>query len=283
MTTTNDDALPMRPRGAERRAANAAAARTSRASRPFRSAGPAAGPSQSSGAAVSPPAAPEPTRRGRRVVPMTATAVAACLFVTVASPQSALATPTDAVPERSASIAAMDAQEYRATGSVQIEVDRDGFSVERAPSPVSRGILGAALPAGTAVVRPVDGSVPAAGGFGSRWVAGCRACSTNHEGLDFAAPIGTPAIAAMSGVVVSAGVLGGYGNQVLVQHADGLQTRYGHLSRIAVRVGQVVTAGERVGEVGNTGVSTGPHLHFEVIVSGRPVDPAVWLRARGLL
>jgi len=84
-------------------------------------------------------------------------------------------------------------------------------------------------------------------------------------------------------VVVSAGVLGGYGNQVLVQHADGLQTRYGHLSQIAVRVGQVVTAGERIGAVGNTGVSTGPHLHFEVIVSGRPVDPAVWLRAHGLL
>lgn len=280
---TTNDALPKRPRGAERRAANTAAARTSRASRPLRSSGPATGPFQSSGAAVSPPAAPEPTRRRRRAVPLTATAVAACLFVTVASPQSALATPTDAVPDATAPIAAMDAQEYRATGSAPIAVDRDGFSVERAPSRAPRGILGAALPDGTAVARPVDGSVPAAGGFGSRWVVGCGACSTNHEGLDFAAPIGTPAVAAMSGVVVSAGVLGGYGNQVLVQHAGGLQTRYGHLSQIGVRVGQVVTAGERIGAVGNTGVSTGPHLHFEVIVSGRPVDPAVWLRARGLL
>jgi len=241
------------------------------------------GPSQSSGAAVSPPAVPEPIRRPRRAVPLTATAVAACLFVTVASPQSALATPTDAVSESTTPIAAMDAQEYRAPGSVPVDADRDGFSVERGPGRVPRGILGAALPAGTAVVRPVDGSVPAAGGFGSRWVVGCGACSTNHEGLDFAAPIGTPAVSAMSGVVVSAGVLGGYGNQVLVQHADGMQTRYGHLSQIAVRVGQVVTAGERIGAVGNTGVSTGPHLHFEVIVSGRPVDPAVWLRARGLL
>lgn len=280
---TTNDALPKRPRGAERRAANTAAARTSRASRALRSSGPATGPSQSSGVAVSPPAAPEPTLRRRRAVPLTATAVAACLFVTVASPQSALATPTDAVTDTTTPIAAMDAQEYRATGSAPIDVDRDGFSVQRAPSRVPRGILGAALPTGTSVVRPVDGSVPAAGGFGSRWVAGCRACSTNHEGLDFAAPIGTPAVAAMSGVVVSAGVLGGYGNQVLVQHAGGLQTRYGHLSQIGVRVGQVVTAGERIGAVGNTGVSTGPHLHFEVIVSGRPVDPAVWLRARGLL
>lgn len=229
------------------------------------------------------PAVPLTARRRRRAVPLTATAVAACLFVTVASPQSALATPTDAVSESTAPIAAMDAQEYRAAGSVDIDTDRDGFSVQRAPSRVPRGILGAALPAGDSVVRPVDGSVPAAGGFGSRWVEGCAACSTNHEGLDFAAPIGTPAVAAMSGVVVSAGVLGGYGNQVLVQHADGLQTRYGHLSQIAVRVGQVVTAGERIGAVGNTGVSTGPHLHFEVIVSGRPVDPAVWLRAHALL
>jgi len=280
---TTNDALPRRPRGAERRAANTAAARTARASRALRSSGPATGPSQSSGAVVSPPAAPESTRPHRRAVPLTATAVAACLFVTVASPQSALATPMDAVPDTTAPIAAMDAQEYHASGSVHVDVDRDGFSVERVPGRTPRGDLVPRLPDGTSVVRPVDGSVPAAGGFGARWVVGCTACSTNHAGLDFAAPTGTPAVAAMPGVVVSAGVLGGYGNQVLVQHADGLQTRYGHLSRIDVRVGQVVTAGERIGAVGSTGVSTGPHLHFEVIVSGHPVDPAVWLRARGLL
>jgi len=87
----------------------------------------------------------------------------------------------------------------------------------------------------------------------------------------------------MSGRVVSAGVFGGYGNQVLLQHADGSQTRYGHLSQIGVGVGQSVAAGERIGAVGNTGVSTGSHLHFEVIVGGTPVDPAVWLRNRGLL
>ncbi|WFR68206.1 M23 family metallopeptidase [Curtobacterium flaccumfaciens] len=78
-------------------------------------------------------------------------------------------------------------------------------------------------------------------------------------------------------------VFGGYGNQVLLQHADGSQTRYGHLSQIGVRGGQTVTAGQRIGAVGNTGVSTGAHLHFEVIVGGTPVDPAVWLRNRGLL
>ncbi len=79
------------------------------------------------------------------------------------------------------------------------------------------------------------------------------------------------------------GVLGGYGNQILLQHADGSQTRYGHLSQIGVLVGQTVSAGQRIGAVGNTGVSTGSHLHFEVIVGGSPVDPAVWLQGRGLL
>ncbi|MCJ1715714.1 M23 family metallopeptidase [Curtobacterium sp. VKM Ac-2922] len=164
-------------------------------------------------------------------------------------------------------------------------VVRDGFAVAAPPVPTAPTGPTTALDGddGIAAVRPVAGSVPTAGGFGGRWVAGCGACSTNHQGLDFAAATGTPVVAAMPGRVVSAGVSGGYGNQVLVQHAGGLQTRYGHLSRIDVAVGQVVTVGEQVGAVGSSGVSTGPHLHFEVIVGGRPVDPAAWLGARGLL
>lgn len=114
-------------------------------------------------------------------------------------------------------------------------------------------------------------------------MAGCAACSTDHRGIDFAASAGTPVVASLPGRVVSAGPLGGYGNQVLVQHADGVQTRYGHLSVIAVRPGQVVAAGQGIGAVGDTGVSTGSHLHFEVVVAGVPVDPAAWLRVRGLL
>jgi len=214
-----------------------------------------------------------------RTVPITATAVAACLFVTVASPQSAMAAP----PEDRA-MAVMDTQEYVAPDGVALSVDRDGFSIARAPQ-AARGLVGAAgVPApGVSVVRPVAGTIPAAGGFGGRWVQGCAACSTNHQGLDFAAPTGTTVVAAMPGTVVSAGVFGGYGNQILLQHADGTQTRYGHLSQIGVRVGQVVAAGERIGAVGSTGVSTGSHLHFEVIVGGVPRDPAAWLGARGLL
>ncbi len=214
-----------------------------------------------------------------RTVPITATAIATCLFVTVASPQSAMAS----TPENTVT-AVMDTQEYVAPEGVAISVDRDDFSVARAPQ-AGRGVVGAAgVPAqGTSVVRPVAGTIPAAGGFGGRWVQGCGACSTNHQGLDFAAPTGTTVVAAMPGTVLSAGVFGGYGNQILLQHADGTQTRYGHLSQIGVRVGQVVAAGERIGAVGSTGVSTGSHLHFEVIVGGVPRDPAAWLGARGLL
>lgn len=211
-----------------------------------------------------------------KAVPVTATAVAACLFVTVATPQTAVAAPPPAA------LPALDAQEYTVAEGATIPVQRDAFAIGRIPirmpaaPPPSTGD-------GPASVRPVVGTIPAAGGFGSRWVRGCAACSTNHHGLDFAAPTGTTVVAAMSGRVVAAGVLGGYGNQVLLQHADGSQTRYGHLSQIGVRVGQSVSAGERIGAVGNTGVSTGSHLHFEVILGGTPVDPAVWLQHRGLL
>lgn len=211
-----------------------------------------------------------------RAVPVTATAVAACLFVTVATPQPALAAPPRAV------LPALDAQRYSVAAGDTIPVLRDAFAIGGVPIRMPGApppSTGGAAPS----VRPVAGAIPAAGGFGSRWVRGCASCSTNHQGLDFAAPTGTAVVAAMSGRVVSAGVFGGYGNQVLLQHADGSQTRYGHLSQIGVGVGQSVAAGERIGAVGNTGVSTGSHLHFEVIVGGTPVDPAVWLRNRGLL
>lgn len=214
-----------------------------------------------------------------KAVPVTATAVVACLFVSVATPQTAMAsTPQGMLP-------ALDSQQYTAAAGPSITVERDAFAIGKVPVRTAPA-AGAAAPSkgsGASSVRPVAGSIPAAGGFGSRWVQGCAACSTNHQGLDFAAPTGTAVVAAMSGRVVSAGVFGGYGNQILLQHADGSQTRYGHLSQIGVRVGQTVTAGQRIGAVGNTGVSTGSHLHFEVIIGGTPVNPAAWLQNRGLL
>ncbi len=94
-----------------------------------------------------------------------------------------------------------------------------------------------------------------------------------HAGIDLAAPTGTEIGAAAGGTVVTAGVLGGYGNAVVIDHGGGLSTLYAHQSSLAVTVGQVVGPGQVVGRVGSTGNSTGPHLHFEVRVFGTPVDP----------
>jgi hypothetical protein len=94
-----------------------------------------------------------------------------------------------------------------------------------------------------------------------------------HKGVDLAAPAGTPIVAAADGKVVEAGWRGGYGEQVQIAHASGLETSYGHMSRIAAHIGQVVRKGEVIGWVGSTGLSTGPHVHFEVTRNGRPVNP----------
>lgn len=102
----------------------------------------------------------------------------------------------------------------------------------------------------------------------------------NHDGLDLGAPMGEPIRAAAAGTVVSASVRGGYGNATIIDHGGGLATLYAHQSEFAVVPGQVVKAGQVIGKVGSTGLSTGPHLHFEVRVRGVPVDPLLYLATR---
>jgi murein DD-endopeptidase MepM/ murein hydrolase activator NlpD len=94
-----------------------------------------------------------------------------------------------------------------------------------------------------------------------------------HQGTDFRARRGTPVLAAGAGVVTVAGPRGGYGNFIYVDHGGGVVTRYAHLRRIEVRLGAEVIAGQRIGQVGSTGRATGPHLHFEVRLHERAVDP----------
>ncbi|MEY3117138.1 MAG: Murein DD-endopeptidase MepM [Pseudomonadota bacterium] len=94
-----------------------------------------------------------------------------------------------------------------------------------------------------------------------------------HMGVDYAAPVGTPVISVADGVVAESGFQGAYGNKVVIQHNANQSTAYAHLSRISVRKGQTVKQGEIVGAVGSTGLSTGPHLHFEFRINGRHVDP----------
>lgn len=95
-----------------------------------------------------------------------------------------------------------------------------------------------------------------------------------HSGIDYAVASGTPIRAPSDGVVTSIGVKGGYGNAIMLRHSDSMQTLYGHMSAFAnIRAGQHIRAGEIIGYVGSTGVSTGPHLHYEVLINGQPVNP----------
>jgi len=94
-----------------------------------------------------------------------------------------------------------------------------------------------------------------------------------HEGVDISAPYGTPIIASAAGRVMKVGWENGYGMTVEIDHGYGITTRYAHQSRTAVRVGQMLKRGDRIGYVGSTGLSTGPHLHYEVRVDGRATDP----------
>jgi murein DD-endopeptidase MepM/ murein hydrolase activator NlpD len=100
-----------------------------------------------------------------------------------------------------------------------------------------------------------------------------------HSGMDFRAPVGMEARASAAGTVVKAEWSGGYGRMVEIDHGQGFSTRYAHLSRISVSEGQKVEAGDIVGRTGNTGRSTGPHLHYEVRQNGTPLNPLRFLKA----
>ncbi len=122
----------------------------------------------------------------------------------------------------------------------------------------------------TPSIRPAYGYETS--GFGYR-ISPFTGHKQFHEGLDIANRKGTPVIAPANGLVVFTGRKGGFGNLVIIDHGHGITTRYGHLSKILVRVGQHVKRGEKIAEIGNTGRSTGPHLHYEVRLNGVPVNP----------
>jgi murein DD-endopeptidase MepM/ murein hydrolase activator NlpD len=137
----------------------------------------------------------------------------------------------------------------------------------RSPSPAFAGARGGAvLPDGLPV------SARLTSGFGMR-AHPIRGGVRAHSGVDLAAPYGSPIVATGDGVVGAAGWSGGYGLLVAISHGDGVQTRYGHMSRLNVSAGQEVRRGDVIGFVGSTGQSTGPHVHYEVRVDGVATDP----------
>jgi murein DD-endopeptidase MepM/ murein hydrolase activator NlpD len=121
---------------------------------------------------------------------------------------------------------------------------------------------------------PVRGQVTA--GFGQR-LDPFSGEGVFHSGLDISAPYGTRVDASADGIVLQSGPESGYGNEIVVDHGFGMTTKYGHLSKIFVVVGQEVKRGQVIGAVGMTGKTTGPHLHYEVIVNDTPVNPTKYL------
>lgn len=111
--------------------------------------------------------------------------------------------------------------------------------------------------------------------FGGRW-------GRLHAGDDFATPVGTPLHALHDSTVVKAGFDSGLGNHIELDLGNGIHAEYGHLSVLGVTVGQKLVLGQAIGRSGNTGHSTGPHLHLEIHLGGKPVDPAPWLKAHGI-
>lgn len=148
-----------------------------------------------------------------------------------------------------------------------------------APSPAAPGPAPAAppAPASRGLSRlPVEGAVTSGFGLRADPFTGDAAL---HRGMDVGAPEGTPIRAPAAGVVRSAGERGGYGHAVEIDHGGGLVTLYGHASELLVSAGDRVAAGQEIARVGRSGRATGAHLHFEVRMGGRPVDPSRVLKA----
>ncbi len=122
------------------------------------------------------------------------------------------------------------------------------------------------------LAMPVKGNFRFTSGFGPRW-------GRMHRGVDLAAGYGKPIRSTADGVVTFAGWQGDYGRLVKIRHGFGLETRYAHLAKIRVKRGQRVSRGERIGDMGNSGRSTGTHLHYEIRVNGKAINPMIYIRA----
>lgn len=131
----------------------------------------------------------------------------------------------------------------------------------------SSKISGGKASLGISLIRPVSGTIT------SRFGVSSNIRKSSHTGLDIAAPTGTPVKAAASGTVTFSGWKGSYGNMLVISHGNGVQTYYGHCSKLYAKNGQTVSQGDVVASVGSTGNSTGPHLHLEIRVNGTAYNP----------
>lgn len=159
----------------------------------------------------------------------------------------------------------------------QASETKDKFSGSGAPSATAAWRVADLKPLSLTPVPGVESS-----GYGWRQDPVRRRKVKFHKGRDYRAPKGTPVYAAGAGTIVFAGRQSGYGRVIYVDHGDGLSTRYAHLSAFDAKKGSRVQAGDQIGKVGASGRATGNHLHFEVRIDGRAVDPVIALRIAGL-
>ena len=159
---------------------------------------------------------------------------------------------------------------YENDKEVGREIVKEEVLVEAVPKIVERGTK---IP--PTYIKPLSGG-RLSSGFGGR-KAPTKGASTNHKGVDWATPIGTAIYASSGGTVTKAGWGSGYGYVIYIKHPDGRETRYGHLSKVLVSPGQSVKQGQKIALSGNTGRSTGPHLHFEIRINGVAVNPLKYL------
>lgn len=182
-------------------------------------------------------------------------------------------------------------QQYEAEADQQKQLisrlENDKGALEAAQAQLARdseeigALIRQKVAASTGVIRgtgvfafPVNGRITSGFGYRRHPILGT---SRLHAGVDFGAPTGTTIYAADSGRVIFAGWYGGYGNAVIIDHGGGISTLYAHCSRLFVGSGQSVSQGQAIAAVGSTGLSTGPHLHFEVRQNGNPVNPMAYL------
>lgn len=151
------------------------------------------------------------------------------------------------------------------------EILKEEVVMEAVPKIVKRGTKNPPT-----FIKPISGG-RLTSSFGRR-KAPTKGASTYHKGIDWAVPTGTSVVASSGGTVVTAGWTSGGGYSVYIRHGNGTETRYKHLSKILVSVGQKVSQGQKIARSGNTGVSTGPHLHFEILINGSPVNPAKYIK-----
>ena len=159
---------------------------------------------------------------------------------------------------------------YKNNSKLSTNIVYENVVAEAVPKIVERGTK---VP--PTYVYPISGGRMSSS-FGKR-KAPKKGASTFHKGVDWAVPTGTAIRASCGGVVTRAGWGSGYGYCVYIKHPDGKETRYGHCSKVLVKAGQTVKQGEKIALSGNTGVSTGPHLHFEILVGGSQVNPLKYL------